>query len=108
MRIVSGSLPQIVAVAHQHIESVELNLGIVSARVQPVEVRDAIDTQQHGFAISRRKMESPNANSSSESTQERLIVKAKRPSRKRWALQSTIHYDRNFDGLPRSQCSVAG
>ena len=32
-------------------------------------------------------MESPNADSSSESTQERLIVKAKRPSRKRWALR---------------------
>src|SRR5436309_2208127 len=50
-------------------------------------------------------MEGPDVNSSSDSTKERLIVKAKRPPRKRWALRSTIYYDRNFDGLPRSRCS---
>ena len=52
-------------------------------------------------------MENPNADSSSDSTQERLIVKAKRPPRKRWALQSTIYCDRNVDGLPRSRCRRA-
>jgi hypothetical protein len=49
-------------------------------------------------------MEDPNANSSSDSTQERLIVKAKRSAHlaRGGRYQSTIRYDRNFDGLPRS------
>ncbi len=41
-------------------------------------------------------MESPNADSSSDSTKERLIVKAKRPPPQEvGATNSPIHYDRN-------------
>ena len=46
-----GKLAQILAVAHQHIERLELDLGIVPARVQPVEVGDAVDAQQHRLAV---------------------------------------------------------
>ena len=42
---------EILAVAHQNVEGVEPHLGIMPARVQAVEVRAAIDAQQHGFAI---------------------------------------------------------
>ena len=44
-------LAQILAVADQHIEGVELDLGIVPARVQAVEIGDAVDAEQHGLAI---------------------------------------------------------
>ena len=46
-----GKLAKILAVAHQHIERLELDLGIVPARVQPVEVRAAVDAQQHRLAV---------------------------------------------------------
>jgi len=42
---------KILAVADQDIEGVELDLGIVSARVQAVEIGPAINAEQHGFAI---------------------------------------------------------
>jgi hypothetical protein len=41
---------------------------------------------------SRRPMEGPNADSGSNPTQERLIVKVKRPSRKRWALLTKLRW----------------
>ena len=43
--------PKILAIADQDIEGVELDLGIVSARVQAVEIGPAINAEQHGFAI---------------------------------------------------------
>ena len=44
-------LAEILAVADQAIEGVELDLGIVLARMQAVEIAAAVDTEQHGFAI---------------------------------------------------------
>jgi hypothetical protein len=44
-------LPQVLAASRQDIECVELHLGIVSTRVQPVEIGPAVDAEQHGFAI---------------------------------------------------------
>jgi hypothetical protein len=41
---------QVVAVAH-HIECVKLYLVIMLSAVQPVEVRSAVHTKQHGFTI---------------------------------------------------------
>ena len=51
LRIDQRQLAQIVAVAHQHVEGVELDLGIVLAAVQAVEVGYAVDAEQHRFAI---------------------------------------------------------
>ena len=51
----SGSLPEILAVADQHVEGVELDLGIVLAAMQPVEVGDAVDTEQHGLAVDHER-----------------------------------------------------
>ena len=42
---------RVVAANGQHIEGVELSFLIVLARVQRVEVRDAVQTKDHGFAI---------------------------------------------------------
>ena len=42
---------EILAIAHQDVEGVELDLGIVSARVQGVEIGPAINAEQNGFAI---------------------------------------------------------
>ena len=42
---------KLLAVAHQHIEGVELDLVIVPARTQPVEIPATVDAKQHGFAI---------------------------------------------------------
>ena len=39
------------AIAHQDVEGVELDLGIVSARVQGIEIGPAINAEQNGFAI---------------------------------------------------------
>ena len=46
-----GKLAQILAVAHQHIERLELDLGIVPARVQPVEIGPPVNAKQHRFAV---------------------------------------------------------
>ena len=43
--------PQIVAIQRQDIERVELNLVIMPAGVQTVEIGDAVDAQQHRLAI---------------------------------------------------------
>ena len=47
----SASIAAACAVAHQHVESVELDLIIVMARMQAVEVRHAIDARQHRLAV---------------------------------------------------------
>ena len=47
----SGSLRISSPSLHQHVEGVELDLGIVPAGMQPVEVGDAVDAEQHGFAV---------------------------------------------------------
>ena len=41
----------VLAVADQNIEGVELHLVIVPARVQPVEIGAAVDAEQHGLAV---------------------------------------------------------
>ena len=42
---------ELLAVAHQHIEGVELDLVIVPARAQAVEIRSPVDAKQHRFAV---------------------------------------------------------
>ena len=44
-------LPQIVAVAHQHVEGVELHLIFVRATVQTVEIRSTVNTEQLGYTV---------------------------------------------------------
>ena len=44
-------LAQILAVADQHVEGVELDLVIVLARVQAVEIGAAVDAEQHRLAV---------------------------------------------------------
>ena len=56
LRIDSGSLRMILAVAHQHVEGVELHLVIVLARVQAVEVAAAVDAEQHGLAVDHERV----------------------------------------------------
>ena len=51
MRTTSGIDAQIVAVADQHVERVELHFVVVLPAVQPVEIAAAVDTEQHRFAI---------------------------------------------------------
>ena len=48
-------LAKIVAVADQHVERIELQLVVVPARMQPIEVGDAIDAEQHGFAVDHER-----------------------------------------------------
>ena len=48
---IQGKLAEILAVAHQHVEGVELDLVIVLAAVQAIEIRSAVDTQQHHLAV---------------------------------------------------------
>lgn len=43
--------PQVVVAHSENIEGVELNFVVVLARVQGIEIRDAVDAQVHGFAI---------------------------------------------------------
>jgi hypothetical protein len=45
----------VLAVADQDIEGVELDLGIMPARVQAVEIGPAVDAEQHGFAIEHER-----------------------------------------------------
>ena len=49
----SGAIIQgiIVAIASQHVEGAEPHLVVMAARLQRIEIGDAIDAQQHGFAI---------------------------------------------------------
>ena len=42
---------ELLAVAHQHIEGVELDLVIVPARAQAVEIPSPVDAKQHRFAV---------------------------------------------------------
>ena len=42
---------EILAIADEDVEGVELHLGVMLAAVQAVEVRPAIDAQQHGLTI---------------------------------------------------------
>jgi hypothetical protein len=42
---------QVFAIECEDVEGVELNLVIVLARVQGVEVRDAVDPEHHGLAV---------------------------------------------------------
>ena len=49
-----GQIPDIVTVANEHVEGVELNLLVVLARVQAIEVRSTIDAEQHGFAVDHK------------------------------------------------------
>lgn len=44
-------LSQILSLHHEDVEGIELHFVVVLAAVQAVEVRSAIDTEQHGFAI---------------------------------------------------------
>ena len=44
----------IIAVAHQHVEGIELDLLVVLARVQAVEVKSTIDAEQHGFTVDHK------------------------------------------------------
>jgi hypothetical protein len=37
------------------IKDIELDLGIVLARVQAVEIGNAVDAEQHGFAIEHER-----------------------------------------------------
>jgi hypothetical protein len=48
LRMNSGRVPQILTVERQDAEGVELHLLIVPARVQGVEVGDAIGAEDHG------------------------------------------------------------
>jgi hypothetical protein len=48
---VQRQFPQIIAIQRQDIERVELNLVIMPAGVQTVEIGDAVDAQQHRLAI---------------------------------------------------------
>src|SRR5207245_4055208 len=48
---VQRQFPQIVAIQRQDIERVELNLVIMPAGVQTVEIGDAVDAQQNSLAI---------------------------------------------------------
>jgi hypothetical protein len=43
--------PEVVARAHQDVEGVELDLVIVLAAVQAVEVGDAVDAEQQALAL---------------------------------------------------------
>jgi hypothetical protein len=47
----SRQLAQVVAIGRQNIKGVKPHLIIVVARVQPVEIRDAIAAEQHGPSI---------------------------------------------------------
>jgi hypothetical protein len=48
---VQGQLPQIVALQRQDVEGLELDFVIMPARVQPVEIGDAVNAEQHRLAI---------------------------------------------------------
>ena len=43
--------PEIVARVHQHIKGVELHFVIKLPAVEAIEVGDAVDAEQHGFAV---------------------------------------------------------
>jgi hypothetical protein len=47
--------PKILAVTHQDVEGVNLDLMIVHPVVQPVEIRNAVDAEQHRFAIDHER-----------------------------------------------------
>src|SRR6266550_1046796 len=47
---VQGQLPQVLTLERQNIEGVELHLIIMPARVQPVEIGDAVDAEHHNLA----------------------------------------------------------
>jgi hypothetical protein len=47
----SGQIPDILAIHRQHIESAQLNLSVLPARVQRVEIGDAVNAQNDSLAI---------------------------------------------------------
>jgi hypothetical protein len=47
--------PQILAIERENVEHVELNLVIMPARMQAVEIRDAVHAQQHRLAIDHKR-----------------------------------------------------
>lgn len=50
-------LPDIVTVAHEHVEGVELHFLVVPARVKAIEIRYAIYAEQHGFTINHKRVQ---------------------------------------------------
>ena len=53
---VQGQLAQVVAALGQDVEGTELHFGVVLARVQRVELGDAIDAQDHGLAVEHKPL----------------------------------------------------
>jgi hypothetical protein len=52
-----GQSPLVVARAHQDVKGVELDIVIMLAAMQAVEVGDTVDAEQHGFAINDEGVE---------------------------------------------------
>ena len=81
---------------------------------EPMDIGWRLDSR---LCQARRQMEGPDADSSSDSTKERLIVKAKRPPRKRWALrcgekirscaECRSTRDRALQDAPRSRANAS-
>jgi hypothetical protein len=47
--------PQVLAIERENVERIELNLVIMPARMQAVEIRDAVHAQQHRLAIDHKR-----------------------------------------------------
>jgi hypothetical protein len=52
---VQRQLSQIVALQRQDVEGVELNLVVMPARVQPIEIGNAVDAEENRFAIDNER-----------------------------------------------------
>jgi hypothetical protein len=48
---VEGKLPQIVAIKGKNVEGVELDFVVVLAAIEAIEIRDAVNAEQHGFTV---------------------------------------------------------
>jgi hypothetical protein len=48
---VQRQFAQVLAIQRQDVEGVELDLAIMPARVQPVEIGNAIDAEQYRLAV---------------------------------------------------------
>ena len=48
-------LADVLAVTDQTIERIELHFVVMLAAVQAVEIRDAINTEQHGFPVDHKR-----------------------------------------------------
>ena len=51
LRRCNGSFAEILTVAHEDVEGVEHDLIVMLAGVQSVEIRDAVNTEQHSLAV---------------------------------------------------------